>query len=615
MECTVKGVKIQRLDTTVYVGAVTWLAADDPLRKSFVRNMPKEFRHLATEQRFPRLTEEEMIVLAELAREAKVDLQNGFLGYTPLLQLAYFRLSRCVRLDRFHLMMNIIKEIFKFIRNKKSAEVFNNKRRRYCSKHQRKLRYLMPTESLDNEGKVRENKKGEPIMESQPPDWAVSEQVRKEVDDLSQKLKFSVGCGSKLKRIFSQLSQYKGHDAQLLAGDAGVYLILHCKLGKKSQYLLCSLIRIVEEQCLKSIPVDQLPKMFERTVRVLAECEQHFPIYTNTLVRHSLIHNFAFLGYLHDLGPSMSTWMYGEERFGGVLKHYVKSGKNPYESASRVYSTRSACEYLKAANEGMYTSAKYYSQMPTEGEANLLPDYLKEEVYIKWGGTGYEASLSPDEKTKFRRYLYYNCDAEIHPEYVAVRRRYDANVRPSNRKNNPIWNWVCDFKGLSDTDRAVIVNDCLDTVTEYKRVLVNGTLYRSQKWEKHLSTMNCGVKAGFDDGEGGKTWYYGIILRLVSIVPYPGGQPFFMAYVEWLVIPKPKKQDKQDKKKKGKKSKARPRPADSLIIVNRVGVSQSLHEPWVELERIVIGNVCYFPWGDDPTKLAVIDRTYIKHFK
>ena len=111
------------------------------------------------------------------------------------------------------------------------------------------------------------------------PRWRADPKQLDKVENLSQELRFSSLSGSKLKRIFSHRSHMKMHDWNLLASDAGVYILLLLELGKTETMVLCRLIRVFEALSFKKWTMQDLRLKFTFCVQTLTMAEIYLPIY------------------------------------------------------------------------------------------------------------------------------------------------------------------------------------------------------------------------------------------------------------------------------------------------------------------------------------------------
>jgi hypothetical protein len=393
------------------------LPEDSKLREDYRKNMPEKFKHLANRSAFRKRTHSQMKRAAQ-ASEKNPNLvkESGFHGLCGLFRLLYFNFARQCWLDRFHVMLNIIKGILKLVCNAKSW-AFTNKKRVWCSKNQKKLKKLGTRPKLDDAGRPVKNDKGGQVMVKCRAGW-VGTKVRLELmDTVSQQVKYAVGDGTKMPRPAKDHSSFKGHDCQVFASDVGVFHLSLLRLPSRYHKLLCSLLRLVEHQMCYSLPRESLPEIFTKCVETLTLVEMYLPIYFSTFALHSLLHTFCHNGYIHELGPTAVTSMYHDERLGGYLKKWIKSSKNPYESAARNYSLKVACEELRATRlPNEFSTKTFLSNIPNETQATMTPKYVGKARITEFGKSGRrKVQLSTHDAKWLGVFWYVTLKAADHP--------------------------------------------------------------------------------------------------------------------------------------------------------------------------------------------------------
>jgi hypothetical protein len=571
-------------------------------------NMPPELKHLADQQPCPRRTHDEMERAAdrieawkerERVRVADAKARGvsriyrrgddnpaeevGFYGKSVLYQLEYFDFARCQRTDMFHHLVGEMEAIFTLVLNRDNY--WSLVKAKFCSAAQYKLRKL-----------YKETKKdGKQVAKLKFPPWRAKKDRIALIDALIRQLKWYEGVCSKMLAIDKDFASYKGHDWHMLAGDAGIYLIKMYNLSPRMTYLLCSLVRVVENSVRRDIKFRELKPLFDKTVRLFVECEMALPLDFNRFVHHKQLHTFAPHGYIHDLGSGSKSWMYPEERMMSAFKSSIHSRKNAYASMARNHSLLQSVMYLRSAMK----PEEFAICNPSMSSLNFMtdadtPDWYTKKATMEWGSTPALERLSSSEKRDISRFIYLNVNCV---ELNIVREKYKVEVPESKRKQITMMKWAETTCLLTIEEKRLCYVP--DEVEAYSTVYVSGVKFRTVGDEKGLSTCNSHVKIEFQDRKNHRDrYYYGIIQKLYSFKLRDDLEEVSMVKAYWM---------------NDLDHKVHTNEGSFLRRVTKGTVSQHKAEPYALVQHIFPGNVLFWPRNlpHDGRNYYVIERNSI----
>ncbi|KAF5481244.1 hypothetical protein F2P56_001912 [Juglans regia] len=359
-----------------------------------------------------------------------------------------------------------------------------------------------------------------------PASFTMSNVEKDDLLSIIKNVKMPDGYASNVSRCVKSrkrtIEGMKSHDGHILMQQL-LPIALRKSISKKVAESLIELSAFFRGICSKTLRVEDLNRLESRIPYILCQLEMIFPPGFFTIMVHLTVHLVAEckLG-----GPVHYRWMYPVERYLHRLKFHVRNKAAPEGSISEGYLLEELLTFCSRYLESAQTVFNRPSRNPD--------DYRGEVVDIH---------LDMKSLMQAHRYILFNVDdfipfRKIHMEMLRMTLNQNEisehNLQKKHR--DEFCEWFRDYVvDMDDTRRNELgrkielhSKGLVQTAREFKRIVVNGTKFRTKNSKNGRTTQNSGVSVCTEDGS---TWY-GMLTRLIEVQYYDGSR-YILFKCDW----------------------------------------------------------------------------------
>jgi hypothetical protein len=204
------------------------------------------------------------------------------------------------------------------------------------------------------------------------------------------------------------------------------------------------------------------------------------------------------------------------ERLNKMLKSLARSKRHPEASVVKAYALNEAIDHLRALNTNSVLDLN-------EGRAlnvAAVPDPAERNKplarRVKALGKPRTVSVPSDDRLKLFEYWRGN-----DPAVRALVERFEQDTDSKFTSLAQLADWAADTVDgeLSEQERAIARGPC-STAVAYERVLVNGTLFRTESAEAKLVTCNSGARVAYINEQDELRHRFGFIQYIIEHQAY-----------------------------------------------------------------------------------------------